>query len=222
MALLSPNVYDLISHFHNTAQPQDKWSVTTTFYSPTTPTATDAIITAIRAYLQVFARPDSTLASDACYNWSRGANVYPAGLPVFTSVLNMTGTANSSSWPSSLTAQYVPAGAEVVFVVAKNTNGRSRPGRNFFRGFLGKAEIQAATGGKWVLVPSLSGMQTDLNAIESATGLAVYVGNIPNTAPHLVVQPYSKKHGTVGIPVPVVAQAVIGASTSKLNRRNKR
>lgn len=220
MALLSPNIYDHIAHFHNATDPLIKWSVTNTFYSATTPADGDAIISALRTFLPKTAHSDAVYSSDAVYAWSRGASVYPAGLPIFTRVFGTACQADITTWPH-LNTTYAPVGGEVCMVIVKTPHGRSRPGRNFFRDFYGEDDLNAVPGGNWLTVQSLANFQADLNTRLVTDGMSAFITSSP-PGPYFVIQPYSKKHGTVGTPVPILSFVFNGVTTAKRTRRNKR
>ena len=215
-----PGYYDIVWHMSNTANPNDQWRNTFTFKYPSVPPVGADLLAALGGLVQACTREDSQIDGYDVYNWSRGRQPYPAGLPVTSFRGVAAGTAHAN-WPHLNTA-YVAAGGEIALRMDHDTMTPSKPGRTFFRGLLGAADIHAVTGGKWTLVPTVADLQADLNAIMTATGLGAFIDNI-TPAKQLVVVRWSKVHA------PLVASAaeinslnIIGVTTNRQTRKNPR
>lgn len=213
------NVYDIVVTFENLADPTITWRNTFTVFSPDTPVHDTTIALAISGFCKAMIWPDSAVVKVACYSWGRGSHPYPSGSALWENVGSVEGTADSN-WPH-LNATHHPAGGEVALRVDHATAAIGRPGRSFFRTLLGKDDITALSGGKWTTVPTIVNLQTDLLGVLAASTLGSYFGG-GSGGQYLTIVRYSPKTNTVHGNVPVSSFQVIGATTSKRFRSNKR
>jgi hypothetical protein len=219
MAFTATGVYDAIFEFTNNAAPLDKWRTTLTYIQTIVPSPTDAFIIAIEGVWKAFVHPDVTLSTITVYNWSRGALIYPAGSPIFTKTTNVVGTADTN-WPH-LAPLYSPNGGEVCLRMDHEPTTGGKPGRSFLRALLGEDDVSAQSGGRWILNPTLANLQSDLNGILTGGGLMPYFGaGLGGTI--IGIQRFSKKHSVVGPFVPCTGFTLIGVTTNKLTRKNKK
>lgn len=213
-----PNGYDLIVTYQNQTDPTIQWRNTFTFISNTVPVFGAGIVGALGGFAQTLCHPDSSVVEYKCYNWARGRQPYPLGLPLFVHTLNIPGTA-PSHW-TALSASYVPTGGEVVLRIDHVPTALGRPGRTFVRGLLGENDISALSGGRIFLTGSLATFQADLNTIVSSSGLGAFLVPTATTQVLAVIQ-YTKKTDTVHGYAGIGSLVVIDATNNKRSRKNK-
>jgi hypothetical protein len=213
-------VYTLVIENSLISDPAQKWRNTFDFSNATVPHPLDGVVTSLTALSNTFIHSDSQTDKVTCYNWAKGRQPYPNGTPIFERLFGTPGSADTA-WTPPLSTGYEPQGGEVVFRVDHAPVGGGRPGRSFFRAFLGSEDIQSTSGGKWFLSASLSSFQTKLDSIITSTGLAPYLGGgLAGTA--VVVVRYSPKTNIVHGAVNVEELNAIGVSTNKQTRKNKK
>lgn len=219
MAVTLPGAYDMIVKFGNIADPQLQWRSTYTFLSDTTPVLDVGIVLAIRNFAQMTIHSDSHMTGYDVYNWARGRQPYPLGSPVIATTGSLVGTADTSWTP--LVGTYLPNGGEVCMRMDHITTGQGKPGRSFLRGLLGEHDVISVTGGKWTLVAGQAPWQTALAANVTSSGLGAYM--LPTaTSKVLCVVRYSAKLGVVHGSSGINQFQIIGVTTNKQTRKNKK
>lgn len=214
-----PGAYDIIFGVHNFDDPAIKWRQTFTFQSTISPVIGEGIVEALATFSNACVRSDSVNDSIAIYNWARGRQPYPTGDAVAVDTLSVAGSA-ASHWPH-LNSTYDPAPGEVCLRIDHAPSVGSKPGRSFLRGLLGEADITSLTGGAVLLVPTVTNLQADLNTLLSTSGLSAYFGS-GTGGQRLCIVRYSPKTNVVHGAVDVNGFNVIGATTNKRQRRNRR
>src|SRR5215469_15174664 len=212
------NVYTAIAEYHTTADSTKRWRNSYDFHQTSTPVGSDAFFTHLANFVKGMGMPDTTVDFIKVYNWSRGTNIYPAGLPIFTIVLNATGTANTA-W--SISGPFPPAGSEVCLRIDKGHLGAGKPGRFFFRNFLNDGDIQSTRGGRWTLVSGSAFTQANVLAMMNGTGIDAYVNGGPALDGYsLVTVQYSPKTHTVHGFQHDNLWSLIGPTTNKPTRKS--
>lgn len=214
-----PGAYDHISTFQNIANPTEKWRATMTFAAPAVPGPSTPIVQAIEGFMSTVVHSDAQIIQHSVYNWARGRQPYPLGTPIFTITGAVPGVAGAE-W-TALASPYIPAGGEVVLRIDHEPVGGGRPGRNFFRALLGKSDVSSTSGGKWILVPTVLALQVNLATILTATSLATFLNGGVGGA-RLIIVRYSPKTNIVHGETDVSTLQVVGVTTNKLSRKNRR
>lgn len=214
-----PNVYDLIVTKANHGDPSIRWRNTMTFFSLSVPTPTTPIVAAILGWNNGSTWPDTDLVEVSCYNWSRGRLPYPTGTAIFTETLSLPGTANTV-W-THLGSPYDPVGGEVCLRIDHIPEAPGRDGRTFLRGLLGSLDIAAISGGRWILTSTVANLQANLNSLNSLTALDAHFSS-GLSSDKLVIVRYSPKTETVHGSDEVAALSVVGVTTNKRSRANRR
>lgn len=220
MAVTLPGVYTFIAEFQNISDPSIQWRNTIEFRSNTVPLVTDPIVTALNEFFMRMVHPDVNYVKRSVYNWARGAQPYPQGLPLFTDSTVVQGIADST-WGSALGPTYSPTGGEVCMRVDHETSSQGKPGRNFFRGLLGEENVAALSAGKWFLLIAIAVLQTILDNITSTTGLNSFFG-AGSGGVQLGVVRYSAKHATTPTFSPMTSMRIMGVTTNKRTRKSKK
>lgn len=213
------NVYEMIFTMQNVATGK-QWRNSYTFYSPATPVSGDNAADHLYRMQIAMVRLDSQIVKQACYNWARGTQPYPLGMPVWEATLANPGTADAD-WSTVLDPAYEAVGGEVVVRVDHEPLTGNKPGRSFFRGLVGKNDVASTTVGRWLLIALIAALQAVLDAITSGSHVNdMFAGG--SSSQKLVVVRYSPKTNTVHGYTLVTGLKLIGASTNKLTRKNKR
>ena len=214
-----PGTYSLIMEYANNANPEDTWRNVFDFNYPTVPAIGSDLPFALASLATSCIRSDCSLIKRSLYNWAKGRQPYPLGEPLQVDTTVIAGAA-AVPW-TALDATYEPAGGEIALRADHEPFVGGKPGRTFFRGLLGKLDIQAVTGGNWALVPSLSSLQTNFNAILAGTTLNSYLGE-PPSGKFLVVVRYSPKTNIVHGFSPLNTINLIGVTTCRRTHKNKK
>lgn len=219
--VLYPGVYTIICEMENTSDPTIKWRNTYDFQCVTPPTNTSSLMDNVMHFQDSMTDDDSTFVEMRVYNWSKGANPYPTGLPLFVRTVNAPGDA-TAAWGR---LSHVPAaGGEVCLNIARRASGAVKPGRFFFRSTIRDEDVQSLSGGKWTFTSIGAGLftQTQLDSIVSLSGLSANLLGGTDANNKLVLVPYSKLHGTHGTAEPVANIVMVGVTTNKQTRKNKK
>lgn len=213
------NVYEMIFTMENTATGK-QWRNSYSFYSPSTPVSGDNAADHLYRMQIAMVRSDSKIVKQACYAWARGTQPYPLGMPIWEATLAAVGTADAA-WLGLVDPTYEPTGGEVCLRMDHEPLAGNKPGRTFFRGFLGKLDISATTVGKWVLIALIGAFQAVLDTILASSNVNDLFAS--GASPQkLVVVRYSPKTNTVHGYTAVTAFTLIGATTNKVNRKSKK
>jgi hypothetical protein len=214
------NVYDLIITMRNIANPDITWRNTYTFYSPTVPVVADPFPQHAVVFQQNMIWADCEIVEVSCYNWSRGTQPYPSGMPLWTIIVAYAGTA-VTHWGAQLQTPHVATGAEVVMRLDHSPAVGNKPGRNFYRGLLGMGDVASISVGKWILIIAIAILQAILDTIGNTTLFYQHLA-AGASAQKLVVVRYSPKTHTVHGYTPVTAINLIDVTTNKKSRKNRR
>ena len=220
MATTLPGVYEFIAEFANHTNPNITWRNTVTFRSTATPTITSPIVTALNEFFMRMAQPDTDYVKRSVYNWARGAQPYPQGLPLFTDS-TVVACIGDTVWDSALGSTYKPTGGEVCMRVDHESGSPGKPGRNFFRGLLGEDNIASLSGGQWFLLIAIAVLQTILDNISHTVGLDVFFG-AGSGGTQLGTVRWSKVHLTAPTFQPTTSFRIMGVTTNKRTRKNKK
>jgi len=215
-----PGTYDLIVTMQNNLNTAIKWRNTYTFTAPAVPSAVSPIVTGLTRYTQAMCPVNATVVSAACYNWARGRQPYPLGQPVFTEVLNQAGT-TAGDWGYTIQAGSYYMAGEVAMRIDHIPALGGRPGRNFFRSMIMDVQLNALVGGSWTLEQPTPFTQTQLQNIIVMAGLVPFFA--PGAAVEkLVIVRFSPKTGVVHGSSQVESFGLVGVTTTKINRKNKK
>jgi hypothetical protein len=216
-----PGVYTMLVEYANTSDPSKTWRNTYDFFQSSLPQIGDSFANAMRQWAISMIHADAHLAKVAVYNWAKGRQPYPTGQPIWSESLTTAGTAEVAwVYPGG----YVPApvGGEVVLRVDREHAGGARPGRLFLRTLLQEADLQSAgSGEKWTITLVSPITQAHLNSIVAGAGLTGFLNQTPPGTGLCVVQ-YSPKTNVVHGFIPQTSFTLIGASTNKQTRKNKK
>lgn len=225
MAPLPPldlaNVYTAIVEYSVIAQPETKWRNTYDFHSAVAPTGSADIVAALAAYAPGWIFNNSQMDSIKVYNWSKGTQPYPNGLPILDIVYNTVGHA-STAW--TLSDTYAPMGNEVCLRVDKEHSGIGRPGRFFIRNFLPDTQVQATYGNGWELISGTHITQSALAAWITSSGVVNFLaGHVDPTTQQCfcTVQYSSKAHEVHGFNYDS-NWIIVDVTTNKPTRKSKR
>lgn len=216
-----PGVYTFIVEYQNIAQPSVQWRNTYDFFQSSLPQVGDSIANALRQWAQSMIHADARMFKASVYNWAKGRLPYPQGQPIWSESLNVTGTAETAwSYPSGYVP--LPVGGEVVLRVDREHFGGARPGRLFLRTLLQEADLQSpGSGQKWTLTTVSPITQAHLNSIVTGSGLNNFLNQTaPGTG--LCVVQYSPHTQTVHGFLPMTSFLLVGPSTNKQTRKNKK
>lgn len=213
-----PGAYDVIFEYHNVTDPTIFWRTTWTIVDNAPPTWPGGILGALQAYVTAMVHSDVLVDKLSVYNWARGRLPYPLGTPLFIQPLSLIGQADGN-WPA-LSTPYTPAGGEVCLRVDKIASG-GKNGRNFHRALLGEDDISALSGGRISTVASVAVLQTQHDTIVTNAGLHSFMLPAATTT-GLIVMRFSEKTGVVHGYSMLSSMSVIGATTNKLNRKNRK
>ena len=219
--LTYPGVYTIVCEMENTANTAIKWRNTYDFVAAVTPTDSNPIMDNVMHFQDSMTDPDSTFVEMRVYNWAKGAQPYPDGLPLFVRTVNAPGDAVAAWGRGSATPA---AGGEVCLNIARRASGPVKPGRFFFRSTIRDADIESISGGRWTFTTGGAALftQTALNTIVADSGLAANLLGGVDPTNKLVLVPYSKLHGTHGTFEVVSSIVLIGVTTNKQTRKNKK
>lgn len=225
MAPLPPiplaNVYTAICEYSVIANPSVKWRNTYDFHSAVAPTGSADIVAALAEYAPGMIFSWAQLDTIKVYNWSRGTETYPNGLPILEIAYNTPGVANTA-WVVS--GSQNPAGNNVCLRIDKEHSGVGRPGRFFIRNLIYESSIQASDGQPWVLVEPSPFSQSHLTAWITTSGVVNYLaGHVdPTTQQCFVTVQYSAKAHVVHGFNYDSNWVIIGATENKPTRKSKR
>lgn len=214
-------LYTAIVEYSVVADPTIKWRNTYDFHSAITPTGTADIIAALAAYATAWIFANSQLETIKVYNWSRGTQPYPNGLPILEITYNHAGT-GATVW--TLSDTYAPVGNEVCLRVDKLHAGIGRPGRFFYRNFLPETQIQAGYGIGWSLISGTHITQSTLETFLTSSGIVNYLsGHIdPTSQQGFATVQYSRKANIVHGYNYDSNWVIVDVTTNKPTRKNKR
>jgi hypothetical protein len=215
------NTYTLIVEMFNTANPQLKWRNSFDFQSTGVPTiAGSPLCQSIKTFMGAMVNADTTIGKFALYNWAKGTQPYPTGLPIDVFYWNVPGAA-PATWATALFTPYSPVGGEIALRMDHEPVTPGKPGRTFFRGLLGEGDIKALTGGQWVLTVLIAILQAILDNLLAATHVNTFFG-AGSGGEKLVIVRYSPKTGVVHGASSVSSWRLMGATTNKRTRKNPR
>ena len=215
------NVYTAIAEYSVIASPTVKWRNSYDFHSAVAPTGSADIVAALALFAPAMIFSNNQLDKIKVYNWSKGTQPYPDGLPILEIDYNTAGTAESD-WV--FTGSHPEAGNEVCLRVDKLHAGIGRPGRFFYRNFIPYDQLQAQDGGGWSLVSLTPINQGRLETILTAKGIVNYLaGHIDPTTQQgfATVQYSSKAHVVHGYNYDSNWQ-IVDVTTNKPTRKSKR
>jgi hypothetical protein len=212
-----PNVYAVIFEMENIAIPAQKWRNTYDIFSSTTPAATDQILNDLASYQIRMTWSDSIVVGMKVYRWVRGAPPYPNGLPLFSTAMNTTGMA-PTAWVAN--AGDIAAGGEVCLSVERLHGGQGKVGRLFHRSIPRQPDLQATSGGKWFI-----GVGSPFTVTQYQSIMTPYLNEYfvtGTSAQKLVIVQYSPKHQTVSGYQVATNFVMVGVTTNKQGRKNKK
>lgn len=215
------NVYTAIVEYSVVGNPSIKWRNSYDFHSTVAPTGSADIVAALAAYAPGWIFSNSQMDSIKVYNWSKGTQPYPSGLPILEIAYGTPGHA-STVW--TLSDTYNPLGNEVCVRVDKEHAGIGRPGRFFFRNMIPDGQVQASQGGKWAFTVGTHITQSAHTAFITSSGVVNYLaGHVdPTTQQAFVTVQYSSKAHVVHGYNYDSNWVIIGPTTNKPTRKSKR
>lgn len=187
------------------------------------PGPTSAIVTACGQYWIDNLRDDALLATMTLRNWTYGQQPFGIGQPIYSVPVGSTGV-KVATYGSQSTQ---PVGREVVaFVKIGNAGGRF--GKQFLRGFLDNADVEALVGGEWRVKTNPPAVVTPaLFDAHSNAALAPFLN--ASSTPRLVVVHFSAKRWEAAQIVanapfssPAIALHYERPGVNKSTRKNKR
>jgi hypothetical protein len=215
-----PGVYTAIIEVANTNDPSKTWRNTYDFFQSSLPQPTDPIANGLRQWQVSHTHTDAHLSKMAVYNWSKGRQPYPLGQPIWSQSLTTVGDA-ATAWGYPLPYTVLAVGGEVVLRVDREHPGGFRPGRLFLRALINEGDVSVVgSGEKWGLTLSSPLTQAHLNSIVAGS-IGSFLNQTPPSTGLCVVQ-YSPKTNVVHGFIPQSSFLLIGASTNKQTRKNKR
>lgn len=215
------NVYTALCEYSVIADPSTKWRNTYDFHSAVAPTGTADVVAAIQAFALGMIFADQQLDSVKVYNWARGSQLYPAGLPILDIPVNAPGQA-STAWV--ITGSPARVGNDVCLRVDKEHSGIGRPGRFFYRNLLTTGVIEANPGQPWTMAPGSSFTQGHLTTWITTSGLVNFLaGHVdPTTQQCLCTVQYSRKTNVVHGFNYDANLVLVGVTTNKPTRKSKK
>lgn len=213
--------YTAIVEYSVIAEPTIKWRNSYDFHSVPTPTGSADIVAALASFAPGFIFANSQMNSIKVYNWSKGTNPYPAGLPILEIVYNTGGHA-ATAW--TLSDTYAPLGNEVCLRVDKEHAGIGRPGRFFYRNLLPETQVQAGYGVGWSLISGTHFTQSAMEAWITSSGVVNYLaGHVdPTTQQAFITVQYSAKAHVVHGFNYDSNWVIVDVTTNKPTRKSKR
>lgn len=213
------NVYACIGIVRSGTNPDVKWRLTQDIHAAVVPTPSDIVFSDLSDFWLAMIWNLDVLEEIRVYNWVLGAQPYPAGLPIFVIPYNLNGSA-AADWGTG--APPIPyCGDDVCLRIDKFHDGVGKPGRSFMRNLLRDNDIVSSAPGPWVLNPMSVFTQANLNTIVTSTGWGTHFASGSAAAQAVVVQA-SRKHETVSGFGHVTSLNLIGATTNKPTRKNKK
>lgn len=215
-----PGIYTAIAEYFVTSDPKIKWRNSYDFAASAPPDAGTPVVAAIASFARAMIFSDCTLGTVKIYNWARGTQPYPTGLPIAESNLNNAGDADTQWVFGGL---QTAAGNDVCLRIDKPHVGVGRPGRFFFRNFIPDSNLEAVRGDQWSLVPSTPITPVHLDNVLTASGMANYLHGAPFTdGSAMVTVQYSHKTNTVHGFNYDTDWVLVGATTNKPTRKSKK
>lgn len=216
-----PDMYTAIVEYSVIAAPTTKWRNSYDFHSAVTPTGTADIVAALASFGPAMIFANNQLDKIKVYNWSRGTQPYPDGLPILEIPYGTAGTAESE-WV--FTGSQPEAGNEVCLRVDKQHLGIGRPGRFFYRNFIPYSQLQAQDGAGWSLVSLTPINQGRLEVILTSTGIVNYMaGHVdPTLQQGFTTVQYSRKANLVHGWNYDSNWVIVDVTTNKPTRKSKK
>lgn len=215
------NVYTAIAEYSVIANPTIKWRNSYDFHSAIAPTGSADIVAAIASFAPGMIFSENQLDKIKVYNWAKGTQPYPDGLPILEIDYGTAGVAHTA-WV--MTDETDQAGNEVCLRVDKDHSGIGRPGRFFFRNLLPMSQLGALDGQGWHLVGGSPFTQAHFETWLTTSGVVNYLaGHIdPTTQQGFATVQYSSKAHVVHGYNYDSNWVMIGPTTNKATRKSKR
>jgi hypothetical protein len=221
--LTLPNVYLVIGHF--VAQDGvNTWRLETTIFQGSgTPAPTDAIITSIKNYyldnLITTCKLDRLELRRRTWGnvpFSTQAAIWESTVGSFGNKVTSYGAEGSAG-----------VGKEVVAFI-RITNTGPKPGKQFIRGLLDNGDVYAEAGGQWIFLVGGGGpnvTNTKYQTILASTGMTGYFGGTADPricVSHFSLKEYDADPTKLPFETSVNSMALVGVTTNKATRRNKK
>lgn len=146
-----PNVFRIIAHFSQIADPTFTWrSTMDVFKSATNILPTDDIIGALRDFWLYNVSDTATLDVIEARNWTMGDVPFDLQGALWRDEIGIIGKKFDALGYGSLGDPPTPLGGEVCALVKRIPNDTGRSGSMFIRGFIDGGDVVGQTGGKWV------------------------------------------------------------------------